>query len=140
MEERTLGYFFLLLSKKKNKGSSHPFSLFSLSHLLSTFSPKPHLYRSHRRSIPLLPSSLESYLPPFFYTLSLDSLPPKYSKFVKPAFDDFILPTKKYADIIIPHLVLALFIQVWISVRDYALSLLLEGLGCSSIGGSQLWH
>ncbi|THU72935.1 hypothetical protein C4D60_Mb04t17460 [Musa balbisiana] len=27
----------------------------------------------------------------------------KYSKFVKPAFDDFILPTKKYADIIIPR-------------------------------------
>ncbi|XP_028765081.1 uridine kinase-like protein 2, chloroplastic [Neltuma alba] len=26
-----------------------------------------------------------------------------YSKFVKPAFDDFILPTKKYADIIIPR-------------------------------------
>ncbi|KAK6154502.1 hypothetical protein DH2020_008750 [Rehmannia glutinosa] len=27
----------------------------------------------------------------------------EYSKFVKPAFDDFILPTKKYADIIIPR-------------------------------------
>ncbi|XP_062103765.1 uridine kinase-like protein 3 [Humulus lupulus] len=27
----------------------------------------------------------------------------QYSKFVKPAFDDFILPSKKYADIIIPH-------------------------------------
>lgn len=27
----------------------------------------------------------------------------QYSKFVKPAFDDFILPTKKYADIIIPR-------------------------------------
>ncbi|PWA95504.1 uridine kinase-like protein [Artemisia annua] len=27
----------------------------------------------------------------------------QYSKFVKPAFDAFILPTKKYADIIIPH-------------------------------------
>ncbi|KAG6530138.1 hypothetical protein ZIOFF_012360 [Zingiber officinale] len=27
----------------------------------------------------------------------------QYSKFVKPAFDDFILPTKKYADIIVPY-------------------------------------
>lgn len=27
----------------------------------------------------------------------------QYSKFVKPAFEDFILPTKKYADVIIPH-------------------------------------
>ena len=27
----------------------------------------------------------------------------QYSKFVKPAFEDFILPTKKYADIIIPR-------------------------------------
>ncbi|KAF6153843.1 hypothetical protein GIB67_001076 [Kingdonia uniflora] len=27
----------------------------------------------------------------------------QYSKFVKPAFDDFILPTKKYADIIMPR-------------------------------------
>ncbi|KAH6826781.1 uridine like 4 [Perilla frutescens var. hirtella] len=27
----------------------------------------------------------------------------QYSRFVKPAFDDFILPTKKYADIIIPR-------------------------------------
>lgn len=27
----------------------------------------------------------------------------QYSKFVKPAFDDFILPTKKYADIVIPR-------------------------------------
>jgi uridine kinase len=27
----------------------------------------------------------------------------QYSKFVKPAFDDFILPTKKYADVIIPR-------------------------------------
>ena len=31
------------------------------------------------------------------------SLLMQYSKFVKPAFDDFILPTKKYADIIIPR-------------------------------------
>ncbi|KAI9119980.1 hypothetical protein K1719_008949 [Acacia pycnantha] len=34
--------------------------------------------------------------------LSLHLLSP-YSKFEKPAFDDFILPTKKYADIIIPR-------------------------------------
>lgn len=27
----------------------------------------------------------------------------QYAKFVKPAFDDFILPSKKYADIIIPR-------------------------------------
>lgn len=27
----------------------------------------------------------------------------QYSKFVKPAFDDFILPSKKYADVIIPR-------------------------------------
>lgn len=27
----------------------------------------------------------------------------QYSKFVKTAFEDFILPTKKYADIIIPR-------------------------------------
>lgn len=40
----------------------------------------------------------------------------KYSKFVKPAFDDFILPTKKYADIIIPrggdnHVAIDLIVQ-----------------------------
>eukprot|EP00245_Coleochaete_scutata_P005936 TRINITY_DN19968_c0_g1_i1.p1 TRINITY_DN19968_c0_g1~~TRINITY_DN19968_c0_g1_i1.p1 ORF type:complete len:483 (-),score=81.72 TRINITY_DN19968_c0_g1_i1:1004-2452(-) len=27
----------------------------------------------------------------------------QYAKFVKPAFDDFVLPTKKYADVIIPR-------------------------------------
>lgn len=26
----------------------------------------------------------------------------QYSRFVKPSFEDFVLPTKKYADIIIP--------------------------------------
>lgn len=40
----------------------------------------------------------------------------QYSKFVKPAFDDFILPTKKYADIIIPrggdnHVAIDLIVQ-----------------------------
>ncbi|KAG4944279.1 hypothetical protein JHK85_048925 [Glycine max] len=40
----------------------------------------------------------------------------QYSKFVKPAFDDFILPTKKYADIIIPrggdnHVAIGLTVQ-----------------------------
>nr|CAN83667.1 hypothetical protein VITISV_008796 [Vitis vinifera] len=40
----------------------------------------------------------------------------EYSKFVKPAFDDFILPTKKYADIIIPrggdnHVAIDLIVQ-----------------------------
>ncbi|CAH8386549.1 unnamed protein product [Eruca vesicaria subsp. sativa] len=39
-----------------------------------------------------------------------------YSKFVKPAFEDFILPTKKYADIIIPrggdnHVAIDLIVQ-----------------------------
>ncbi|KAG6488246.1 hypothetical protein ZIOFF_057005 [Zingiber officinale] len=39
-----------------------------------------------------------------------------YSKFVKPAFDDFILPTKKYTDIIIPrggdnHVAIDLIVQ-----------------------------
>jgi uridine kinase len=27
----------------------------------------------------------------------------QYEKFVKPSFDEYILPTKKYADIIIPR-------------------------------------
>jgi uridine kinase len=27
----------------------------------------------------------------------------QYEKFVKPSFDDYVLPTKKYADIIIPR-------------------------------------
>ncbi|KAK3200073.1 hypothetical protein Dsin_023488 [Dipteronia sinensis] len=40
----------------------------------------------------------------------------QYSTFVKPAFDDFILPTKKYADIIIPrggdnHVAIDLIVQ-----------------------------
>ncbi|TKY57437.1 Uridine kinase protein 4 [Spatholobus suberectus] len=40
----------------------------------------------------------------------------QYSKFVKPAFDDFILPTKKYADIIMPrggdnHVAIDLIVQ-----------------------------
>ncbi|URE22260.1 uridine kinase [Musa troglodytarum] len=40
----------------------------------------------------------------------------QYSKFIKPAFDDFILPTKKYADIIIPrggdnHVAINLIVQ-----------------------------
>ncbi|KAG4933057.1 hypothetical protein JHK87_047059 [Glycine soja] len=36
----------------------------------------------------------------FLYAMAHD---PPYAKFVKPAFDDFILPSKKYADIIIPR-------------------------------------
>ncbi|XP_061337593.1 uridine kinase-like protein 4 [Gastrolobium bilobum] len=40
----------------------------------------------------------------------------QYSKFVKPAFDDFIFPTKKYADLIIPrggdnHVAIDLIVQ-----------------------------
>lgn len=27
----------------------------------------------------------------------------QYAKFVKPAFDDFVLPSKKYADVIVPR-------------------------------------
>ncbi|MCH87002.1 uridine kinase-like protein 3-like [Trifolium medium] len=34
---------------------------------------------------------------------NIEAVLDQYSKFVKPAFDDFILPTKKYADIIIPR-------------------------------------
>jgi len=34
---------------------------------------------------------------------SLDSVLNQYERFVKPAFDQFILPTKKYADVIIPR-------------------------------------
>ncbi|XP_024358778.1 uridine/cytidine kinase UKL1, chloroplastic isoform X4 [Physcomitrium patens] len=40
----------------------------------------------------------------------------QYAKFVKPAFDDFILPTKKYADVILPrggdnHVAIDLMVQ-----------------------------
>jgi len=34
---------------------------------------------------------------------SLDSILYQYERYVKPAFDQFILPTKKYADVIIPR-------------------------------------
>lgn len=33
----------------------------------------------------------------------LNNVLEQYAKFVKPAFDDFVLPTKKYADVIIPR-------------------------------------
>ncbi|XP_042420320.1 uridine kinase-like protein 2, chloroplastic [Zingiber officinale] len=33
----------------------------------------------------------------------LNSVLEQYGRFVKPAFDDFVLPSKKYADVIIPH-------------------------------------
>ncbi|KAK6934648.1 hypothetical protein RJ641_034803 [Dillenia turbinata] len=47
---------------------------------------------------------------------NIDVVLNQYSKFVKPAFDDFILPTKKYADIIIPrggdnHVAIDLIVQ-----------------------------
>ncbi|XP_022556834.1 uridine/cytidine kinase UKL1, chloroplastic isoform X2 [Brassica napus] len=32
-----------------------------------------------------------------------DSVLEQYAKFVKPAFDDFVLPSKKYADVIVPR-------------------------------------
>lgn len=40
----------------------------------------------------------------------------QYTKFVKPAFDDFVLPSKKYADVIIPrggdnHVAIDLIVQ-----------------------------
>jgi uridine kinase len=40
----------------------------------------------------------------------------QYAKFVKPSFDDFVLPTKKYADVIIPrggdnHVAIDLIVQ-----------------------------
>jgi len=34
---------------------------------------------------------------------SLDSVLNQYERYVKPAFDQYILPTKKYADVIIPR-------------------------------------
>eukprot|EP00270_Netrium_digitus_P013553 TRINITY_DN4517_c0_g2_i2.p1 TRINITY_DN4517_c0_g2~~TRINITY_DN4517_c0_g2_i2.p1 ORF type:complete len:489 (+),score=116.09 TRINITY_DN4517_c0_g2_i2:272-1738(+) len=34
---------------------------------------------------------------------NVQSVIEQYAKFVKPAFDDFVLPTKKYADVIIPR-------------------------------------
>lgn len=33
----------------------------------------------------------------------MNSILEQYAKFVKPAFDDFVLPSKKYADVIIPR-------------------------------------
>ncbi|CAK8538958.1 unnamed protein product [Lathyrus sativus] len=47
---------------------------------------------------------------------NIEAVLDQYSKFVKPAFDDFILPTKKYADIIIPrggdnHVAIDLIVQ-----------------------------
>lgn len=40
----------------------------------------------------------------------------QYAKFVKPAFEDFVLPSKKYADVIIPrggdnHVAIDLIVQ-----------------------------
>jgi uridine kinase len=57
----------------------------------------------------------------FFSPLYLQSLGTvfivlQYAKFVKPAFDDFVLPTKKYADVILPrggdnHVAIDLIVQ-----------------------------
>lgn len=33
----------------------------------------------------------------------VDGVLTQYARFVKPSFDDFIFPTKKYADVIIPR-------------------------------------
>ncbi|KAH9743560.1 Uridine kinase-like protein 1 [Citrus sinensis] len=46
----------------------------------------------------------------------VDSVLEQYAKFVKPAFDDFVLPSKKYADVIIPrggdnHVAIDLIVQ-----------------------------
>ena len=37
------------------------------------------------------------------YQKSLDVVLKEYVRFVKPSFEDFILPSKKYADVIIPR-------------------------------------
>ncbi|CAN6464846.1 unnamed protein product [Victoria cruziana] len=47
---------------------------------------------------------------------NINSVLEQYAKFVKPAFDDFILPSKKYADVIIPkggdnHVAIDLIVQ-----------------------------
>ena len=49
-------------------------------------------------------------------TLLCISLSLQYAKFVKPAFDNFILPSKKFADVIIPrggenHVAIDLIVQ-----------------------------
>lgn len=46
----------------------------------------------------------------------VNSVLEQYAKFVKPAFDDFVLPTKKYADVVIPrggdnHVAINLIVQ-----------------------------
>lgn len=51
-----------------------------------------------------------------YISINENSILLQYSKFVKAAFDDFILPTKKYADIIIPrggdnHVAIDLIVQ-----------------------------
>lgn len=52
----------------------------------------------------------------YAFSLIMFTILMQYSNFVKPAFDDFILPTKKYADIIIPrggdnHIAVDLIVQ-----------------------------
>ncbi|RRT48287.1 hypothetical protein B296_00034949 [Ensete ventricosum] len=46
----------------------------------------------------------------------VNSVLEQYGRFVKPAFDDFVLPSKKYADVIIPrggdnHVAIDLIVQ-----------------------------
>lgn len=45
------------------------------------------------------------FQPPYLNTryFAKTMLSVQYAKFVKPAFDDFVLPSKKYADVIIPR-------------------------------------
>ncbi|KAK9090138.1 hypothetical protein Sjap_023315 [Stephania japonica] len=50
------------------------------------------------------------------FDIKFVSLSLQYAKFVKPAFDDFVLPSKKYADVIIPrggdnHVAIDLIVQ-----------------------------
>ena len=50
------------------------------------------------------------------YNITSIMLIMQYAKFVKPAFDDFVLPSKKYADVIIPrggdnHVAIDLIVQ-----------------------------
>ncbi|PWA67489.1 uridine kinase-like 2 [Artemisia annua] len=59
-------------------------------------------------------SVLEQALQEEYLTSSFISV--QYAKFVKPAFDDFVLPSKKYADVIIPrggdnHVAIDLIVQ-----------------------------
>ncbi|KAJ4831122.1 hypothetical protein Tsubulata_000653 [Turnera subulata] len=78
-----------------------PFDSITFNFLLLSFS----LYLLHLESIRYADCALPRQL-----------LIVQYAKFVKPAFDDFVLPSKKYADVIIPrggdnHVAIDLIVQ-----------------------------